>query len=433
MALKPLISQLLLSPKLQKIREDLQEKRRKKAKQPHTLQVFIAVNCPHSYLLLKQLPYFVEHYGVTLDIRTVLDKQQDMYPAPKLWDSNAFKDAQALAKHYQIDFPQHPPTHSKLQIQQATAQLLHYELKSDSFAQISALFDSFWLADAAALNRHISPAVKRNYECYSHHLLHNQHHQKQLGHYLTGNIFYQGDWFWSINRLCHLEHRLNRIILKKQSPVRYNHKQLQFAEANIAAGESITLFWSLRSPYSYLMLLQANKLAQHYGIELIVKPVLPMVMRRMQVPKNKKFYIALDTQREALRQGIEFGKVADPLGVGIERVYALYQWAQSHDLGIELLLSAATGAWSQGLDCAKDNHLKIIVKRAGLDWHQATRILNNQDWRNWAQDNLEQLYQHDQWGVPCINYQGQTLFGQDQLYRIEQQIIDSSISKKEAQ
>ena len=48
------------------------------------------------------------------------------------------------------------------------------------------------------------------------------------------------------------------------------------------------------------------------------------------VPKSKRMYILYDVNREASALRIPFGKVADPLGRGVERCYALYEYAKKN-------------------------------------------------------------------------------------------------------
>jgi 2-hydroxychromene-2-carboxylate isomerase len=52
-----------------------------------------------------------------------------------------------------------------------------------------------------------------------------------------------------------------------------------------------------------------------------------MVMRGVKVPKVKRLYIVHDVKREADRYVIAFGKITDPLGMGVERCMALLPYA----------------------------------------------------------------------------------------------------------
>ena len=72
---------------------------------------------------------------------------------------------------------------------------------------------------------------------------------------------------------------------------------------------------------------QAQKFAAAHGLDLELKPVLPMVMRGMAVPQAKRIYILTDSKREAEKFGLEFGCIVDPLGPGIEHLRAIIRIA----------------------------------------------------------------------------------------------------------
>jgi 2-hydroxychromene-2-carboxylate isomerase len=147
-------------------------------------------------------------------------------------------------------------------------------------------------------------------------------------------------------------------------------------------------------------------------------------MRRMLVPNNKKSYIASDVKRESLQYGIEFGRVADPLGAGVERCYSIYEYALSQNKGNELLEAWAKSVWSQGINSATDSGVQKIIKQVGLDWQQVKPLLHDQGWRIWVQTNLAQLYSHGLWGVPSLTYNGCQVFGQDRIDMIERALAD---------
>ena len=149
-----------------------------------------------------------------------------------------------------------------------------------------------------------------------------------------------------------------------------------------------------------------------------------MVMRRMQVPQQKGMYIIRDTKREAEKHNIKFGFSADPLGAAVERCYALFEHASENNLGNEFLETFARSVWAEGIDAATDAGMKTIVETAGLNWSLAKPLLNNEDWRGWAQENLLDMYDNGLWGVPSFRYQQIAVFGQDRLDRLEQAIID---------
>ncbi len=439
-AVVPYIANALLSTGLLKFKRQLVERNRKRNKQSHKITVYLSINDSYSYLLLQVLGDFQSRFPVEFDFRCVLNKQAEMYPAPSLWDKNAFNDGSYLAGLYQLDFPLQAVKHSKELDNKATAQLLHWELQPGFLENALPLFKAYWSGSEKAINKLIDPAIAVNTECYHHHLLANENLLKENGHYLSAMLHYGGEWYWSIDRLQYLERRFNELGLNLGAlEVKYdlaqrnfckqlNPSQIADAKCKHLNQEPIVMYWSIRSPYSYIALVRARQLSQHYQVPLVVKPVLPMVMRRMQVPKNKKMYMAGDAKREANQHGLDFGCIADPLGKGVERCYALFEYAQSEGKGLEYLECYARSVWSRGIRSETDAGLKKIVEGVGLDWSLAKEKVQDDSWRIWAQRNLAEFYGHDLWGVPSFKYRGVLLFGQDRVARIEQLIVEKFTS-----
>jgi 2-hydroxychromene-2-carboxylate isomerase len=428
----PYVARLITSPGLQRMKRRVAEKRRIRKKQAHLVTVYLRINDPYSYLLLQVLNQLASRYPLQYDFRTILHLQQDMFPAPELWDKNALVDGGYLAGLYDLKFPPTKPHSTPQRDAQITAQLLHWELQPGYLCKALSLFDAYWQADSRKAEVLLDPRIASHVECYQQHLQANENLLKSSGHYLSAMLHYGGEWYWGLDRLEHLEHRLNAMDPggAGKCDVRFNRGYQDFCR-QISPGEiptvrgnkAIELYWSLRSPYSYIGLVRVRRLAEHYRVPLVVKPVLPMVMRRMQVPRAKSFYIFRDVKREADKYGIDFGFVADPLGVGVERCYALYEFAKSADVGVEFLESYARGVWSEGVRSDTDAGLQKLVERVGLDWEQARGLLKDESWRQWVQENLAQLYGNDLWGVPSFIYGDVKVFGQDRVDCIEHAIV----------
>jgi len=89
---------------------------------------------------------------------------------------------------------------------------------------------------------------------------------------------------------------------------------------------------------------RAVKLAEDTGVKLVVRPVLPMVMRGVPATREKGMYIFSDTVREALEAGVPYGNFYDPIGNPVRRCYSLYPWACQQGRGNELLSSFSSAA-----------------------------------------------------------------------------------------
>ena len=147
-----------------------------------------------------------------------------------------------------------------------------------------------------------------------------------------------------------------------------------------------------------------------------------MVMRGMSVPGPKKLYIFLDTKREATKLGLPYGFLADPLGAAVERCYALVDYAKSEDKLQDLLLHFARAVNSQGVRAETEKGMKLIIDRCGLNWDIAKSKLQDQNWRDWAQQNLDEMFELGCWGVPTIRYGDLSFWGQDRFGMIENHI-----------
>lgn len=143
-----------------------------------------------------------------------------------------------------------------------------------------------------------------------------------------------------------------------------------------------------------------------------------MVMRKLAVPHTKRFYILHDAKREASKYDIDFGFIADPLGKGVERCYALFSYAQQEGKPFEYLINYSKAVWAEGIRSDTDQGLKKIIEHTGLDWQHAKTLLNDDSWRVWAKANLDEMYQYNMWGVPSFRYNKLVMFGQDRLDNI---------------
>jgi 2-hydroxychromene-2-carboxylate isomerase len=191
----------------------------------------------------------------------------------------------------------------------------------------------------------------------------------------------------------------------------------------------LDLFFSFRSPYSYVVLPQLIALRDRYGVDVRVRPVLPMVMRGLEVPKAKRLYIALDTKREADRLGIPFGHVCDPLGRGIGYCMALFfQCIEGSADELERVHSIAKGIWAEARDVAHLPDLIHLAGRAGIAEADVRGAIEDGTWKEKAQANRDTLTALGLWGVPSLQIGGYATWGQDRIALLEAEIARLSES-----
>jgi 2-hydroxychromene-2-carboxylate isomerase len=255
--------------------------------------------------------------------------------------------------------------------------------------------------------------------------------RKQLGHYLGATFFYGGEWYWGIDRLHYLEQRLRDEGLCREPatallvPVR--DIALNGAPAVHTASKpkaQLHYFCSFRSPYTYIALPRVRQLAEHYGAQLQIRFVLPMVMRGLAVPREKSMYIVADVAREAQRVGMSYGFLVDPVGKPVERGYAVLHQAMKTGAGLPLAQSFLQGVWADGIDAGTDSGLYAISTRAGLDKAFVDKALTDDSWRAVAASNRLELLDMDLWGVPSFRVNDLPgYWGQDRLWMVEQDLM----------
>ena len=438
--IQPYVARLISSQRVLNAKRGTHEWVRKLLCQPHKIAVYLRINDPYSYLLVQVLAELDQRYDVCIRIHTIKQLRDDMYPEPEMWHDNAFIDAGHLANLYNLNWPNQLPDNSLVLIKQGTRRLLEFEAscverRHINWHSLQAIFESYWFS------KPLTPAMladigQQDALTLDRMLFANEVSLQEKGHYMSAMMHYAGEWYWGVDRLDHLESRLNTLNIHRDDQsldVRFNKTYIDFCHPQTAQTEAspvlkkLVLFFSIRSPYSHIGLQQGITLAKHYQCELEIKPILPMIMRGLSVPDTKKMYIFHDTKREAVKLGMEYGFVADPLGAGVERCYALFNYAKSLGCEKEYLLNFAQAVNAQGIHSDSDKGLKIIVERSGLDWHKAKSLLEDEvhcyDWHDWAEENRQQMLALGSWGVPTFKYGELVLWGQDRIGLIEQEML----------
>jgi 2-hydroxychromene-2-carboxylate isomerase len=417
--LKTQAARALTSRGLQTSRRYVHEVKRRLTGQPHVVRYFHDVSDPYSFLAVQVLQQIQGRYGIYLQPYLISGPPIDMMPAPAKYRHNAFRDAVRLANRLGLV----PPTLSDPE-PQAIAKAegkLAYVLDADEFvSQAQAVTQAVWsgrpIPDGPSAD---SLSAKQ----------HGDQVLASVGHYQGGCFAYAGETYWGLDRLHYLETRLQELGLGETgAPIVPDI----VAEPPIAKGEEIEFFFSFRSPYSYLAFDRVCDLARRSQSYLILKPVLPMLMRGLPVPPAKSSYILRDCSRETRRLGIPFGRISDPLGAGVERGYALLDYAEERGRLAEYCSAFLSAVWSRGLDAATDDGLAEIATAAGLDWEDAKTQLGSSAWRNRVEVNQNRLQDCGLWGVPSFRVKGQSFWGQDRLWVIADLLREGPGAKKKA-
>lgn len=207
---------------------------------------------------------------------------------------------------------------------------------------------------------------------------------------------------------------------------------------------AVEVFWSFRSPYSYLATPRLADMAARYDVDLQIRPVYPLAVRvdgffERQDPRWP-MYVVRDAFRTAQMLGMTFGPPRpDPIVMNmatreiakeqpyIGRLTRLGQAAADRGKGLpficevsRLIWSGETRGWNEG------DHLAEASRRAGLDLPELDAAIDADPGRYEAaiQASHDRMDAVGHWGVPTFVFQDEPFFGQDRidalLWRLKQ-------------
>lgn len=415
-------------------RRDARRQRAEAARQrqgrPHTVLYFHQVDDPYSQLAVQALGPLLDRYDIQLLPKVVARPTPIAIHEQALWDQWAARECAAMAPFYGLSF-EAPAGDADIAL--ARRLLLTTEAPR-RFANLAMRVNAALSSGRSSALQTLTAGCALPGEAQAgKRLQENFDLRHRLGHYLGGMFHYEGEWYWGIDRLHYLEARLDalgacrtdaplgRSVIRRRSP----------SGSPVTGHRCLTLefFPSLRSPYTHLAYARVAALCRRYPIDLVLRPVLPMMMRGVKADRRKGVYILQDTQREAETLGISFGNLWDPFGKPILRAYSLFPWARDQGRGFEYLHVYSQAVWGERVDAQSPAGLRSIVERAGLNWGEALKRLDNTEWEPEMEANVQAMIAAGSWGVPTLRLPGGdgespfTVWGQDRLWLIEEEII----------
>lgn len=423
---------IVLSQSYQSTRQLFGELRRLVTLKPRTVYVFLQLDDPYSYLLSHYLQFVAKQYKVELRIFLCQALRGDFAPQPAMQAEYAVRDCALLAREFGIPFLDKGDA-PVVEHRRALLDFLAEEQEQEDFAEsFHQALSAYWRGDIEAASRLIE-LLKPEKSDTNVLVSKNQLLLRKLGHYNSAMMFYAGEWYWGVDRLQYLCGRLDRFRARRKgksvpelaSLAQASHFSLPAAiPASADRLPPLRMYHSFRSPYSFLALQRAYDIADAYGVRLEVKPLLPMVMRGMTVPRQKLLYIVKDASREARRLGISFGNFRDPLGGGVERCMAVFRYARAQGKERDFALAAGMAIWSRGIDVGGDEGMRAVTERAGLFWPDVVKAMQDDAWREQAQNDRETLTESGLWGVPSFVIGELALWGQDRDWLLARQLED---------
>ena len=421
------VLQRLADPDRRQQNRDKLEQQRQRRGAAHVVEYFHQVEDPYSYLAAQILQPLLNTYDIELVMHLVHGPVGHSNPEPELLLPYAQADCEVVAPHYGLEFPVGARAPGEKQIALAN-RMLAAAPQGDLPQLAVTVGQALWSGDIGELKSLAARLGEGSQEETEQRLADGSAHREKLGHYSGAMFNYAGEWYWGVDRLYHLENRLLELGVRRDSG-----RQLLVPRPGIEMGTlrdngsmTLEIYPSLRSPYTSIIFDKAVSLARHTRINLIVRPVLPMVMRGVPISRLKAPYIGFDTAREAETLGLQWGKAWDPIGNPVRKALSLYLWAEGQGKGIALLSAFMKLAWTQRVNTNSNSGLRKVVEVAGLDWKEARSQMDIEDegWQQLVEGNRQAMYAHGIWGVPAfrlLDREGNTIlatWGQDRLWLV---------------
>jgi 2-hydroxychromene-2-carboxylate isomerase len=414
------VTKLLFSARMRAIKRRLAEARRRLTRKAHVVSVFLELDDPYSYLLSQYLPSLARQYDIEMRLFLTQALGDAYRPRADMLARYASDDCERLALELGIPFldkGKTPPVEYRKALINSLASNAG---NPESDIELLQVIELYWRGDAEELGRRVLSADQSVDGDAM--LDRNQQRLDTLGHYNAAAIHYAGEWYWGVDRLHYLTNRLDVLGVRRNkaadprlASIRQSMQMSLPVTPPSAARElpPLELFVSFRSPYSYLCLQRVYEIADAFGLQLDVRPVLPMVMRGMKVPRSKLIYIMNDTLREAERMNIPFGKLVDPIGAGVERCLAVFYYAMSEKREREFLINAGEAIWARGIDVSTDEGMRKVTGRTGLFWPDVMASMQDDGWRQTVDENRASMMESGSWGVPTMRSGDFVVWGQD--------------------
>ncbi len=200
----------------------------------------------------------------------------------------------------------------------------------------------------------------------------------------------------------------------------------------------VDLYWSFRSPYSYLATKRLMEMEAAYDVAFNVKIVAPLAIRQPDFFERSNpgwlMYTITDVARLAEYLDLPIGAPnPDPIVQNIEtreiakdqphifRLLRLGTLAAEQGKGLPFIYEVSTLIWGGKVKWNEGNHLRAAADRAGLDFGELERRAVDEADRLdavGAQNEKDQLTA-GHWGVPLMVFQGEPFFGQDRIPVLE--------------
>ena len=209
------------------------------------------------------------------------------------------------------------------------------------------------------------------------------------------------------------------------------------------------LYFSFRSPYSYLAVGRYRAMTERYDLDIALRPVWPLAIREPDFFErnhpNWLGYTMRDMLRVAQFHDIPFGAPRpDPIVQDvatrriaadqphIRRVTRMGQAAARRGSGLPFAHEAGQLIWGGQENWHEGDHLASALARAGLDPAEIEREVAAQPDALDAEiaANQDALEAAGHWGVPTLVFDGEPFFGQDRIEMVRWRMDQKGLTER---
>ncbi len=198
----------------------------------------------------------------------------------------------------------------------------------------------------------------------------------------------------------------------------------------------LEFFYDYSSPWTYLAFSRIEDLCRRTGAELVWRPILvggifntvnPSVYESRERPVPAKArYMKKDLGDWAVFYGLKI--LFPPTVFPVNSVKALRGALVAIEHGRVSPYSAAVfgGYFGDDLDISRDEVLRPIVERVGLDPGEYFEKINRQDYKDRIRANTEECMRRGGFGSPTLLVGDDLFFGNDRLVLVEHALREAS-------
>ena len=403
------------------------EKKRQEENRPHEVLYFHKVDDPYSHLTIQYIEKLKSSFDIILTPVLVGEEDPKSIHEPSLYSVYCLEDAKRIAPFYGIELSADSYPKNDL-IDKANSILSVVEDKD--FSEVGSIVsDALWHDNETALNE-LAKKYNATKDVVKSKIELGNKLRNDKGYYFGSAFYYEKELYWSVDRIHHLEDRLTELGIKKELINEPICAPEITAPSILRSDRSVQLSYypSLNSPYTYVSAKRVRELREDYPINLITKPVLPMLMRNMTIPAFKGKYIISDAAREGRKNDYAMGKIYSPIGKPARRAYSLFPIVDEAGKGFEYIDDLLYASFHEGINIGEEDYLKSLIDKLELNWSEIKKSLGTKQWKKVLDDNLKDMYEGNCWGVPSFKITDSDgsnpyyVWGQDRMWLLKEEI-----------